>query len=99
MFRYSLIAASALFVCASATAQNNGPQAAKITAPVKDAGVYHMATGTWTRNTSATANIGPKVIYNNGKRMLSFQSGRQLQKPMPYINDLLIASGAEKHGA
>jgi hypothetical protein len=65
MFRYSLIAASALFVCASATAQNNGPQAAKITAPVKDAGVYHMATGTWTRNSSATANIGPMVIYNN----------------------------------
>ncbi|HJO27664.1 MAG TPA: hypothetical protein QF730_10495, partial [Planctomycetota bacterium] len=65
MFRYSLIAAGALFVCADATAQNTGPQAIKITGAVKDAGVYHTATGTWTRNSSATANIGPMVVYNN----------------------------------
>lgn len=36
-----------------------------ITAPVRDAGTYHLATGTWTRSTGSTAALGPVVIYNN----------------------------------
>jgi hypothetical protein len=32
---------------------------------IKDAGVYHMVTGTWTRTGSSSASFGPDVIYNN----------------------------------
>ncbi len=35
-----------------------------VTAPVRHAGVYHVATGTWTRGTSLNA-AGLPVIYNN----------------------------------
>jgi hypothetical protein len=65
MFRHSMMTAAAVILCASATAQNSGLRAAKIPGQVKDAGVYHTATGTWTRTSSATANFGPMVIYNN----------------------------------
>lgn len=40
-------------------------QAAKIEGPVKDAGVYHVATGTWSRGTNQTANFGPLTLFNN----------------------------------
>ena len=36
-----------------------------ITSPIKDAGTYHLATGTWTRAKAPTANLGPDTIYNN----------------------------------
>jgi hypothetical protein len=39
--------------------------AQKIKGAVRDAGVYHIATGTWTRTPGATANFGPDIIYNN----------------------------------
>ena len=32
---------------------------------VKNAGVYHPATGTWTRASSSVASFGPDVIYTN----------------------------------
>ena len=32
-------------------------------APLRHAGIYHVATGTWTRG-GATASFGPDVIYN-----------------------------------
>ncbi len=35
--------------------------------PVKDAGTYHVATGTWTRSSSAQAGFGPDVIYSNAR--------------------------------
>lgn len=35
-----------------------------ITAPVLDAGIYHVGTGTWTRGSSAKANLGPDIIFN-----------------------------------
>jgi len=42
----------------------------KRTAPVaglvKDAGVYHVATGTWTRASPESAAFGPKTLYDNG---------------------------------
>ncbi|MAE27962.1 MAG: hypothetical protein CMJ87_03100 [Planctomycetes bacterium] len=31
----------------------------------RDAGILHLATGTWTRAATETANLGPMVIYNN----------------------------------
>jgi hypothetical protein len=36
-----------------------------ITAPIRHAGVYHVGTGTWTRNASLANVTGPDVIYNN----------------------------------
>jgi hypothetical protein len=38
---------------------------APITAPIRRAGVYHVATGTWTRNASLANVTGPDTIYNN----------------------------------
>lgn len=38
---------------------------APVTGPVKDAGIYHVSSGTWTRAGSASASFGPDVIYDN----------------------------------
>ena len=32
---------------------------------VRNAGIYHLASGTWTRTGPSTASFGPDVIYNN----------------------------------
>ena len=39
--------------------------AERVTGPVRHAGSYHVATGTWTRTGGAVANLGPDVIYSN----------------------------------
>ena len=39
-----------------------------ITSPFRHAGVYHVATGTWTRNGRLTNLTGPDIIYNNSCR-------------------------------
>lgn len=57
------IGAAALLAGAGFAQQSLQP--VPITAPVKDAGVFHVATGTWTRGASSHANFGPKVLYNN----------------------------------
>jgi hypothetical protein len=36
-----------------------------ITVPIQHAGVYHVATGTWTHHASLANVTGPDVIYNN----------------------------------
>jgi hypothetical protein len=65
MLRPSLTTAAAALLCASAMAQADLSQRPKpITAPFKHAGVYHVATGTWTRGASQ-AILGPDIIYNN----------------------------------
>lgn len=38
---------------------------AKIPGAVRNAGIYHVASGTWTRNGGTTANFGPDTIYAN----------------------------------
>jgi len=62
MLRSSLIAASAVVLCATSSAQQQ-VQAQKIISPIRDAGTYHVTTGTWTR-TGSSANLGPDVIYS-----------------------------------
>lgn len=37
----------------------------RVTGAVRDAGIYHLATGTWTRSGNAVANFGPDTIYAN----------------------------------
>lgn len=48
---------------ATAQVQTRAPQ--PITGPVKDAGTYHLATGTWTRNQGASSLLGPNQLYDN----------------------------------
>lgn len=33
--------------------------------PAKNAGVYHIASGKWTRQVGSTASLGPDTIYSN----------------------------------
>ncbi len=66
MLRSSLFAASAVLLSTAAFAQNDASSKLRpVTSPVKDAGTYHLATGTWTRAKAPTANFGPDAIYNN----------------------------------
>ncbi len=62
MLHSSLAIASALFLCATAAAQQT-VRPVEITSPIKDAGIYHYATGTWTR-AGAQASLGPDVVFN-----------------------------------
>ncbi len=67
MLRSSLIAASAIALMAGASAQNSvhALNAERIPGAIKHAGIYHVATGTWTRTSGAVGNCGPDVIYYN----------------------------------
>ncbi|MEY2746116.1 MAG: hypothetical protein RL112_1158 [Planctomycetota bacterium] len=65
MIRNSLMTAGILLVGASAFAQQNAASRVQpITGPVRNAGVYHLNTGTWTRH-ATQANLGADIIYNN----------------------------------
>jgi hypothetical protein len=44
-----------------------------ITSPIRNAGVYHVATGTWTRGANL-ANLPGQVIYNNSCTIVYFTS-------------------------
>lgn len=41
------------------------PTAERMPSPMRHAGTYHYATGTWTRQAGITASFGPDVIYNS----------------------------------
>ena len=66
--RSSLLTVAGLGLLAmSATAQQSmqTAQPQRINGTAKHAGIYHVATGTWTRTQGATANVGPDIVYNN----------------------------------
>jgi hypothetical protein len=71
MLRSSLltVGACALAVSAAAQTSTTTPQVNRdihrVQGQVKHAGVYHVATGTWTRVRGNQANLGPDIIYNN----------------------------------
>ncbi len=53
---------------AASKAQTASPQTLtpqKAPGPVRHAGIYHLATGTWTRTGGAIASFGPDVVYSN----------------------------------
>lgn len=52
-------------LCAGELFAQSPLNAQRMTAPLRNAGIYHLATGTWTRSAGATANLGPDVIYTN----------------------------------
>jgi len=65
MLRSSLTLAGLVALGAAAHAQQAIPSKVKpVTATVRDAGVFHAATGTWTRK-ATQVNIGLDIIYNN----------------------------------
>ncbi len=68
MLRSSLATASALILCATAAAQQT-LQPVRITSPLKDAGIYHLETGTWTR-ANTRASYAPTPIFK-----ADYQSG------------------------
>lgn len=59
----TLVLLSAHTTWAQGGAQRQQPQ--PITSEVKDAGTYHVATGTWTRNADLVAMTGPSQLYDN----------------------------------
>jgi len=66
MLRPYLTTAAVALLGASAIAQGNlKSRLMPITSPFKNAGVYHVATGTWTRNGQLSNLTGPSIVYNN----------------------------------
>jgi hypothetical protein len=65
LLRFTLSAAGAMVLASTATAQLQTAKASPINTQVKDAGVYHVASGTWTRGLSAAALAGPETLYDN----------------------------------
>jgi len=68
MLRPSLTTAAVALLCTGAMAQSDiKSRMQTITSPVKNAGVYHVATGTWTRAGSVAnlGGIGPDTIFDN----------------------------------
>lgn len=68
MLRSTLTLAGLVAFGATAQAQQapalNTSKKIAITGPIRDAGIYHQATNTWTRK-SAQADIGADIIYSN----------------------------------
>ena len=63
MLRSSLISASAVILCCATANGQQQLSAHKMLGPVKDAGIFHVGTGTWTRGSGSKANLGPDVIF------------------------------------
>lgn len=63
MLRFSILSMSALFLGGTLLGQQELTPT-RIVSPVKSAGTYHVASGTWTRAGNASANLGPDVIYS-----------------------------------
>jgi hypothetical protein len=67
MLRSSIYTASVLALSAAAFAQKQELRSfQRVTGPVKNAGVYHLATGTWSRGPAAslTGTAGADIVYN-----------------------------------
>ena len=65
LLRTSLSATGALLLASGAFAQTDATHKLAPTVQPKDAGIYHLATGTWTRAKSPIAMIGTDVLYDN----------------------------------
>lgn len=65
MSRSSIVSIGTLTLCCATVSGQQQVQALRVTMPIKDAGIYHLATGTWTRGSGSTANLGPDVIFRS----------------------------------
>lgn len=59
------VIAAPILLFAAAVQSDLRSRLVPITGPIRNAGVYHLATGTWTRHASAAAVIGADTIYDN----------------------------------
>jgi hypothetical protein len=73
MLRSTLGLASVLILCAPVAAQRQ-VQAMKTISPIRDAGTYHVTSGTWSR-TGSGANLGPDIIFAATARSGYFGTG------------------------
>jgi hypothetical protein len=63
---FATVFAVASSICAPLHAQSSQRlRPLPITGPIKDAGVYHLGVGTWTRRSHVALIAGSDVIYNN----------------------------------
>lgn len=67
MHPLALSALSALALATGAAAQTSPANIApeKVSGPTRHAGIYHVASGTWTRTGNTVANMGPDTVYSN----------------------------------
>ena len=75
MLRSSLISASLVILCCATANGQQQLSAHKMIGPVKDAGIFHVGTGTWTRGSSAKANLGPDIIFRSNVSSGYFATG------------------------
>ncbi len=75
MLRSSLIAAGAVILGGTAAAQQVENSFHTKVTPAKHGGIFHVATGTWTRNVPQAVNLGPDIVYNNTANTGGFTSG------------------------
>ena len=70
----AVIAAAAIALCGTnAIAQGDlKSRLMPITSPLRNAGVYHVATGRWTRGASLANGTGPHTLYNNSCMTIYF---------------------------
>lgn len=61
----SLAPFACLVLGGAALAQQSSPVSIRPATPAKYAGIYHVATDTWTRSASPVAQIGVDVLYDN----------------------------------
>ncbi len=66
MRQIHLLVPFALLCCGPLIAQDRPEMAMarRVLGPTREAGIYHVGTGTWTRGSNAWANLGPDVIFN-----------------------------------
>jgi len=66
MLRPSLTTAAVALLCTGAMAQADmKSRLHPVTSNIKNAGVYHFATGKWTRGATLANGTGPATLYNN----------------------------------
>ena len=65
MLSSSLVSAGAVILCCATANGQAQVSAHKMLGPVKDAGIFHVGTGTWTRGSAAKANFGPDIIFRS----------------------------------
>ena len=63
--RSLIVGATAWAATVSASAQEIETSLLTKVTPMQHGGIFHVATGTWTRNVPQAVNLGPDIIYNN----------------------------------
>ena len=69
-----------VFAFPSRGQQDASPRLGSIASPVRHAGVFHVATGTWTKGASLASLVGPDVIYDNTCSGVYFLTMHNLEK-------------------